>query len=529
MVRDARWLWVVAIAALATAGFNLWFRLGSEVLTEWDESLYATSALEMTQSGNWVATTFGGALDYYNSKPPLNVWLLALVIQTFGVSLAALRLPSALAAWLTVLVLLVWIWRRFTPLVAVLSAWVLATCFGFVAVHSGRSANPDALLTLEFLLIVVTLDTSRDAPARRVWLGPLLAGVFFVKGMAIVMPLLLIVFMEGRRRLTPRQRWVPLAVGFVLGAVPVVAWGVARWRIDRWAFFERMLGQDFVGVSTTVLDGQSGPPWFYLDILQKHHYEWVVAALVAALLVPSESWSTVRRALRFWKFGDEPQALLGCWVVITLLVPSVLQTKLAWYLNPFYPMFALGVGWLVAEAWSRGTSPAGEGRVLLVVTLVIASGFAEAKLVWHSYNRRAFDTSVQHLLVAEEGRLRGTRVYGRAWSRADSFVLRGMAEGEPVHASTVQDFLARSNPGEYFLSTTGEDHPDLVRVATLGDHGLFQRRLMQIAGEGVPGEVAPSHERALERERIGDRHPCAFAGLERDIHCDVAPSQSSYR
>jgi 4-amino-4-deoxy-L-arabinose transferase-like glycosyltransferase len=161
-----RRLTALAAAVLALAVFNLTFRLGSEGLTEWDESLYATTALEMVRNDAWVATTFDGALDYSNSKPPLNVWLLALSLQTFGVSLVALRLASVVSAAATILVLLVWAWRRFNPLTGVLSAFVLATCFGFLYVHSGRTANPDAVMTLLFLLIVIVLDVSREAPAR---------------------------------------------------------------------------------------------------------------------------------------------------------------------------------------------------------------------------------------------------------------------------------------------------------------------------------------------------------------------------
>jgi 4-amino-4-deoxy-L-arabinose transferase-like glycosyltransferase len=497
MVR-VRPVWLFAIAALVLAAFNVTFRLGGEVLTEWDESLYATSALEMVQGGSWVATTFDGALDYYNSKPPLNVWLLALSLQTFGVSLVSLRLPSALAAWTTVVVLLAWAWRRFSPLVAILSAWVLATCFGFLAVHSGRTANPDALLTLVLLLIVVILDTSRSAPVRRVWLGPLLAGVFLVKGMAVFLPVLLIMWMEWRRRMTPRDRWVPLAIGFGVGAIPAALWAVARWQIDHWTFFERMIAQDLIGVTTSVLDGHAKSPFFYLDVLQKHHYDWLIAAAAAILLVSAWSRSAVGRMFRFWRSDDDLLALIGGWVVMTLLVPSLLQTKLPWYLNPFYPLFALGVGWVLAHACARVASATPHRRVLLIMVVAGASVVAEAKLVWHSHQRVALDRSVQHLLVNERARLRGTRVFRSTWGRADSFMLKGVVEGEPAEAGSLQDFLSQSVPGEYWLSSDDVDHPGLLRVATVGEYRLFQRHF----------DAPPSEERFADRlksPRLGRR------------------------
>src|SRR4051794_18364572 len=67
----------LAVLGLLLTAFNLGFRLDSEVVTTWDESLYATTAAEMVKNGHPIATTFYGALDYYNAKPPLNVWLIA--------------------------------------------------------------------------------------------------------------------------------------------------------------------------------------------------------------------------------------------------------------------------------------------------------------------------------------------------------------------------------------------------------------------------------------------------------------------
>src|ERR1700741_1914696 len=95
----------LAVAVLALAAFNLVWRLNVEIVSEWDESLYGTSAWEMLRSGRWIATTFLGNVDYYNVKPPLNVWLLAASFKVFGVNLVSLRLVSVLAACCTVVVL----------------------------------------------------------------------------------------------------------------------------------------------------------------------------------------------------------------------------------------------------------------------------------------------------------------------------------------------------------------------------------------------------------------------------------------
>ena len=461
------------IAVMALAAFNLTFRIGSESLAEWDDSLYANSALEMVKSGDWVGTTSNGVLDYSNSKPPLNVWLIALSLNAFGASLVAVRVASIVSAWATVLVLLIWGWRRFSPATGLFAALVLSTCFGFLHVHSGRTANPDALLTLLLLLIVITLDAAGRRPWLRIWLGALLAGVFMLKGMAVVMPLLLIVASELRRHLPARDRWQPLALACVAFAVPVGAWAVARWQIDQWTFFRYIFFQDFIALSATSLDDQRGSPLFYLNILQKHHYDWLIAAITVAVLFPPSSWAAFGRRLAFWR-GDDRQALIGWWVAIGVLVPTVMQTKLPWYLNPMYPMFALGVGAALSYGFSSRRSPA-HHRSLLIAMVVMASVVAEAKLVWYSYSYRALDRSVQGLLLGEADRIRGARVFRSSWNRADNFVLRGLVQAEPEQVMSIDEFLALAKPGEFLVLPADTVHAGLRRIAVRGDFGLYER------------------------------------------------------
>jgi len=176
---------VLALAVLCLAAFNLAFRLGSEFVSEWDESLYAISAWEAVDKGSWIGTTFFGELDYYNTKPPLMVWLVALAFKAFGRSLTSLRLVPAISAWLTVAALQYWTKRWFGPIVALIASLVLTTTFGFIYVHSGRSAVTDAPFTLVILLIVATLWAEKERPGLRAWLGRYLVAIGHFQGMAM--------------------------------------------------------------------------------------------------------------------------------------------------------------------------------------------------------------------------------------------------------------------------------------------------------------------------------------------------------
>jgi hypothetical protein len=248
------------------------------------------------------------------------------------------------------------------------------------------------------------------------------------------MPLLLVV--HGVAPAAPaHERWLPLMAGASIGAIPIAVWGIARWQVDGSLFFERVFFQDFVTLSTTSLDGHSGSPLFYLNILVKHHYDWMVAALAAAILFPPQSWTPLWRSLRFWadaraRDGDDLKLLLGAWVVITLLVPTLLQTKLPWYLNAFYPMFALGVGWALAYGFSRVSFPPPHHRWLLIAMILMASTVAEAKLIWYSYHYRGSVTR-RRACCSSRANVFATCGCSAVQDRADKWVLKGLVETGP--------------------------------------------------------------------------------------------------
>ena len=350
----ARWdrlFRVGALVILAIAAFNLFFRLDREVVTEWDTSLYATSAAETAKNGNWVATTLGGTLDYYNTKPPLNIWLIALSFKAFGINLVSLRLASALAAWLTVLVLLVWGRRAFGAATALFAGLVLSCAHGFIYVHSGRSGNTDAIFTLLVLLTVVALWLARDRPWHLASLGLIFAAAFLLRGTAVLMPLVIVAGVLVLGGVGLRGRLLPLGTGLILFLVPAGAWVLARWQFDGWRFLGPLFTYDFVARAARPLEGHTGSLLYYPNNLQKDHYEWLVAAAVAVWLFPvtRERLRCVWHELR----GDRyRQATVGAWAFATLAIPTVMQTKVAWYLNPFYPLFALIVGRLFAQGFS---------------------------------------------------------------------------------------------------------------------------------------------------------------------------------
>jgi 4-amino-4-deoxy-L-arabinose transferase-like glycosyltransferase len=91
---------------LSVASLLLFPLLGSQGLTDPDESAYAESVREMREQGDWLVPHLYG--EPLLDKPILIYWVIAASYQLLGESELAARLPSTLAA----IVLLLAVWRR---------------------------------------------------------------------------------------------------------------------------------------------------------------------------------------------------------------------------------------------------------------------------------------------------------------------------------------------------------------------------------------------------------------------------------
>ena len=471
------------VGVLALAAFNLSFWLTRETVAQWDESLYASSAVEMVNSGDWVTTTYHGRPDYYNSKPPLNIWILSTAFKLGGVNLLSLRVTSVVAAWATVLVLMLWARRFFSDRTAILAGLVLSTSFGFLHVHSGRSGNPDALMTLLLLLVLVVTSTADEKPKRLVWLGPLLAGVFLLKGMAVLLPLAYVAGVQMWRRRTGRA-WPlqPLIVAASLMLVPALLWAYARWRVDHWTFLQLLITQDLVSASTRSLEGHGGSPLYYADILQRYQYDWLIAALAAAALFWTRVRESARREFAGVRRGHGAAFVALTWTVLTLGVLTAMQTKLPWYLNPLYPVFALSVAALLKTGLFATDDPAPFvrkstwRRSTLLVVAALALVVAETKLLWQPVRNRDLTGSRQELLMSARQELQGHAVFSSVWQRDEVFVLRGISNASPATAIDVTSFLEIAQDGDFLLADASLAHPGLALVMSNGHHALFRRQ-----------------------------------------------------
>jgi 4-amino-4-deoxy-L-arabinose transferase-like glycosyltransferase len=349
--------------------------LGRPSLWDIDEGNNSEASLEMKESGNYVKPTFNYQLR--EDKPALLYWLQAAAYGACGVNEFAARLPSALAALVTVLATYELGRRLFGKGAGLLAGLVLTSAVLFCG--SAHFANPDALLNAftALTLALVWYDYTRG-PTWWVLLTGVTTGLaVLAKGpVGVLLPWavtwLFFLWRRHWRRLADPRLLLVLLV-FLVVAAPWYVWVGTETKWHWLAAFWKKHNQDRF---LHALEGHGGPFFYYALVLVAGLAPWSAFLGLAG-------W----HALKHWRAEGAdpclgPVQFLLCWVAVYFLFFSVAGTKLPNYILPLYPAGAVLLGWFL-DRWRRGLvqPPAWAVRASLVSLALMGLGVGLGLLV----------------------------------------------------------------------------------------------------------------------------------------------------
>ncbi len=214
------------ILLIILAVFVCSWKLGSEPLNEWDESRNGVNAIEMLQSGDYVNLYYGGEPDTWNAKPPMYIWLVTLSYSVFGYNEFALRFPSALAAFISIIITFHLVNRFVNKRIAFFSSFIILTVDGIVGNHVGRTGDFDALLLMFIMLSIwhLLLYTEFNKKISILYCAIFLGFAYLSKGLAvlIIFPGLFLYTIISRKIVqifSDKMFWLSAVVfvGFIMG------------------------------------------------------------------------------------------------------------------------------------------------------------------------------------------------------------------------------------------------------------------------------------------------------------------------
>ncbi len=340
---------------MAFAVIFLSWDIASRPIALWDESRLAVNALEMSQHGYSLITTYGFRPDLWNTKPPLLIWLMAGSIRLFGPQEWAIRAPSLLAGLATLVLVMRFSWRLTRSVgVAGTATLTLLLSLGFFGNHAAVSGDYDALLTLfttgYVLLLFETLSQRRPNPGWVIACGLLVAGACLTKGIAGLVPgagILTYVLARGRWPRLFETPWYVLA-----GAIAVAVAGgfYALREIAAHGYLAAVFYNEIDARYLRGLHGHVRSPFYYLGVLCRAFA--FGPAFVLPFVAATTPWKRTKSAA-FLVYANHVSLML-------ILVYSLGRTRIFWYLMPLYPVlsisFAISARHVVDLLGRRGSS-----------------------------------------------------------------------------------------------------------------------------------------------------------------------------
>lgn len=331
---DKEWLLGLLVASLV-----LWLMfLGNVPLRDWDEGTYAIVAREIYRTGNWLYPTLQG--EPFVLKPPLMQWLIACCYHIAGVHEFTTRFPGAVLTALGVPLLFLLgrlVFQESLP--ALFAALVYMTLLPVI--RHGRLAMLDGMTISFFLLLLFCLLQARHHRKYALGVGLCLGLITLTKGMLVLVlggiAGLFLIFNRQLILLKNPYLWI----GMLLGNMPAIAWYIAQWQHYGDTFLQVHFQAQALDRLGQAVEGNSGPPWYYLIEIIKYSFPWL-------LFLPGGLYLSWQKRYTAWG------CLIFIGTIIYLGIISFMRTKLPWYVMPIYPFLALAIGVKLSKIWQQG-------------------------------------------------------------------------------------------------------------------------------------------------------------------------------
>ncbi|MBK9412269.1 MAG: glycosyltransferase family 39 protein [Chitinophagaceae bacterium] len=322
----------------------LFSHLGSVPIQLWDEARLNLNAYEMHLKKDFIVTYYGGEPDLWNTKPPFLIWCQALLMDVVGPNELAMRLPSAFAALLTCIALLIFSIRYLKNFwIGFIAAIILVTAPGYVSYHGTRTGDYDAMLTLfttlSCLFYFAYSETRKNKYLYYFFLS-LAFGVLTKSVAALFFAPAIVIFALMQKQVVQLLRNKHFYFGLGMFLFLTIGYYLIR-EMAAPGYLSAVFMNELGGRFLTVIENHKEDGWYFYDNFIRGRFSpWYLLLPLGFL---TGFWSTDEKIQRVTKY-------FGILTVIYFVVITFSKTKLEWYDLPLYPMIsfitALFVHWI---------------------------------------------------------------------------------------------------------------------------------------------------------------------------------------
>jgi 4-amino-4-deoxy-L-arabinose transferase-like glycosyltransferase len=406
----------------------------------WDESLFAVNTYEMLKNGDYFSLYFDGHPDLVNSKPPFAVWMQLLFVKAIGYNEIAVRLPSVIAAAISIFLVFFFIQKRFGNYFAWLSALVLLTSQGYIGFHTARTADADSLLTMFVLVANIYflkfLEKEKQSHVLLFFLFITLAFLTKMYSALLFIPGYIFILIKEKKF---RPFFFRSAFWIGLGTFIVIIAAVFYIReVGSPGYLREIFFKD-AGRIFNVIEGHDATWEYYLDnfIFTRYSF-WFIPLLIGLMFV-------------IFNYNNPAERLfynIFVLVVSYLLIVSVSVTKLLWYDMPVYPYLSMLTAYSLYKIFEKQINLNGFNRMSMILLVVIFSYpywimFRKSQANTIPNGEKKNEASERFLFLRSNSRsnLNDTKLYHYGWDGSLLFYKYKFAEkGEKLELTIAPEF-----------------------------------------------------------------------------------------
>ncbi len=312
--------------------------LGELPIRIWDESRLAVNAIEMFNNGNYWVTYFDNQPDLWNTKPPLLIWCQVFFLKTIGLNELAIRLPSAIAALLTLLSILIFLKEYALNFgYGFLAMLVLLTTPGYIGFHGTRTGDYDSMLTLftttNCLFFFLFIETNKNKYLYFFFITLILAVLTkSIAGLLFLPSFLIYIIYQNKFFLILKNKHIYFGTSFFL--IMVLGYYLTVEYLNP-TYIQHAIYNDIWGRFNSSLSWQQFNNWFYINVMYNTTFKyWLFFVPIGLISSYFQTNLQIKKIIVY--------SIILC--SVHLLIISLSKSKLEWYCMPEYPFLAIIVG-----------------------------------------------------------------------------------------------------------------------------------------------------------------------------------------
>ena len=311
--------YLVSVLVLLSA-FILFWNLGVNSLRNWDEAIYALISYETLQKPSLTLHLNG---NLWFEKPPLGFFVESVFIYLLGFNEFAIRLPSAIYSFLSVIFIYLLGKELFNKYFGFFSALFTLISPLFLHNHITRSGDLDSSLLLFWVAafyFLIKYKTNKNY----FYLSSVCAGlaVMFRGSYGLFIPVISIFY------LFLTQSWKDYIYYASLFCLLVLPWHIHQLIIHGGDFWNTYVLQHILTRIDQPIQNHAGPWYYYFDFFQNN------IGYLQIIFWISFIYSSVKMILD----KNKKLLLLWLWFVFTIIPLMIMETKLYWYSITLIPV-----------------------------------------------------------------------------------------------------------------------------------------------------------------------------------------------